>query len=87
MGSIPVDIELRRPEKGIGKEKTKVRRRQGGSNYGAIVEDCDVVLRSRCTLKKLVAVNVRITAMQRAAVEVNVLRPCIDYRDTGMERH
>ena len=45
------------------------------------------MLLSRCTLKKLVAVNARMTATQRAAVEGTILRPCLEYYDIGMERH
>jgi len=38
-------------------------------------------------LKKLVAVNARMTATQRAAVEGTVLRPCLKYCDIEMKRH
>ena len=38
-------------------------------------------------MKKLVAVNGRMTATQRAAVEGTVLRPCLQYCDIEMERH
>ena len=50
-------------------------------------EDSDVVLRSQCTLKKLVAVNTRMTATHRAIMEGTVLRLCLEYCDIGMERH
>ena len=46
--------------KGEGQRKSVVRKAHGG-NEGATVEDCDVLLRSRCTLKKLVAVNATVT--------------------------
>jgi len=45
------------------------------------------VLWSRCTLKKLVAVNARKTVSLRAALEVTVLSLCLKYHDIGMERH
>ena len=45
------------------------------------------MLRSRCTLKKLVAVNARVTPIQRAALEGTMLEPFLQYCDIIMERH
>ena len=45
------------------------------------------MLRSRCTLKKLVAVNARVTPMQRGALEGTMLEPFLQYCDIVMERH
>ena len=70
-----------------GKGKSEIWREKGSRDRSTVVGDGDVVLRSRCTLKKLVAVNGRMTARQREAVEGTVLRPCLEYCDIDMERH
>ncbi|KAJ8429780.1 LOW QUALITY PROTEIN: hypothetical protein Cgig2_006471 [Carnegiea gigantea] len=53
----------------------------------AVVNESDVVLWSRCTIKKLVGLNARMTAMQREAVKATTLRPFLEYPNIGMERH
>jgi len=58
-----------------------------GASEGGTVEDCDVLLRSRCTLKKLVAVNATVTPLQRATLEGTMLEPFLEYCDIVMERH
>ena len=86
-GVLPYSVEERRLSKGAGNGKLEVHRWLGGGNCGVVVEDCNIVFWSWCTLKKLVAVNARITVNQRAALEATVWRPCLNYRDISMERH
>ena len=81
MGSSPEVVEDCGPCIEGGNGKSEVRRGKGRGHCWTSGEDNDVVLRSRCTLKKLVAVNGRMTATQRAAVEGTVLRPCLQYCD------
>ena len=87
MGRSPVHGDARRPGNEAGNGKSKESRQKGSGHCWTVVVDSDIVLRSRCTLKKLVVVNVRMIATQRAAVEGTVLRPCLEYCDIGMERH
>ena len=87
LGRSPVAVEECGPSIEGGNGKSEVRCRKGSGHWWRGGEDNDVVLLSRCTLKKLVAVNARMTATQRAAVEGTVLRACLHYCDIGMERH
>jgi len=64
-GEKPVDGDARRPGNEAGHGNSEVRRQKGSGHCWTVVVDCDVVLRSWCTLKKLVAVNARMTATQR----------------------
>ena len=63
-GSSPRNAEARSTGKddgkGKGKGKSKVGRTKCG-NLVTVIDDCDVVFRSQCTLKKLVGVNARRT--------------------------
>jgi len=76
--------------KGEGQRISAVGKDRGGNegaSVGATIEDYDVMLRSRCTLKKLVAVNAIVTPLQRAALEETMLEPFLQYCDIVMERH
>ena len=53
----------------------------------AVVEEPDVVLRSRYTIKKLVGLKSRMTVMQREGVKAIALWPFLEYPNIGMERH
>jgi len=73
-----------------GQRKSAIRKARGGNEEGSVggtVEECDVMLRARCTLKKLVAVNATVTPLQRVALEGTMLEPFLQYCDIVMERH
>ena len=72
--------------KGEG-QRTSIIGKPWGGNEGASVDDCDVVLRPRCILKKLVAVNAKVIPLQRAGLEGTMLESFLQYCDTVMERH
>jgi len=86
MGSSPVAVDDSRPCNEAGNEESEVRSRKGSGHCWTSREDSDVVLRSPCTLKKLVAVNARMTVTQRATVEGTALRLCLEYCNIGMDR-
>ena len=73
LGRSPVVGDGRRARNEGGKGKSEIWREKASRDRSTVVADDDVVLRSRCTLKKLVAVNGRMTARQREAVEGTVL--------------
>ncbi|KAJ8423597.1 hypothetical protein Cgig2_030663 [Carnegiea gigantea] len=72
--------------KGKGKGKATTCRTQC-QHEGPRVGESDVILRSRCALRKLVMVNKGMSNRQREAVMGTVWRPLLQYREIGMERH
>ncbi|KAJ8447855.1 hypothetical protein Cgig2_011990 [Carnegiea gigantea] len=73
-----------------GQWRGRVKARRGSRENQclvAVMEGSDVVLPSRCTIKKLVRLNERMNVRQREAVRGTTLAPFLEYPDIGMERH
>ncbi|KAJ8452610.1 hypothetical protein Cgig2_004946 [Carnegiea gigantea] len=58
---------------------------EDGAGVSGVVND--VILRSRCTLRSISALNGRLNPYQREAVLGTVLRPVMEYGEMAMERH
>ncbi|KAJ8420361.1 hypothetical protein Cgig2_023217 [Carnegiea gigantea] len=58
---------------------------EDGAGVSGVVND--VILRSRCTLRSISALNGRLNPYQREAVLGTVLRPVLEYGEMAMERH
>ncbi|KAJ8420647.1 hypothetical protein Cgig2_027320 [Carnegiea gigantea] len=68
------------------KDKYKVKAPRQSSQLQrrvAVVEESDVVLQSRCIIKKLVGLNARMTAMQKKVIKATTMWPFLEYPDIG----